>query len=58
MLITIINEWIDLNYMTSLYDFIYSFRNTTEIKFPGFDSEEAIDALNMLKRIKEEISSG
>jgi len=44
--------------VTSIFDFIYSFRNSTNTVFPGFDSPEAIDALNMLKKIKEEISSG
>jgi len=47
----------ELNYIASLFEFIYSYRNSTDTIFPGFDSAEAIDALNMLKKIKKEISS-
>ncbi|KAL6628363.1 periplasmic binding protein-like II, partial [Neocallimastix sp. 'constans'] len=47
----------DLNAFTTLYELIYSFRNTTNIEFPGFGSKEAIDAVKMIKQIKEEISS-
>jgi len=47
-----------LNSFTTLYELVYSYRNTADIKFPGFGSKEAIDAAKMIKQIKEEISSG
>ncbi|KAG4089587.1 periplasmic binding protein-like II [Neocallimastix lanati (nom. inval.)] len=47
----------DLNSFTTLYELVYSYRNTADIKFPGFGSKEAIDAAKMIKQIKEEISS-
>ena len=47
-----------MNSFTTLYELVYSYRNTADIKFPGFGSKEAIDAAKMIKQIKEEISSG
>ncbi|KAL6631985.1 periplasmic binding protein-like II [Neocallimastix sp. 'constans'] len=41
----------------SLYEFIYSFRNSINEPFPEITSSEAIKALTMIKRIKDEISS-
>jgi ABC-type glycerol-3-phosphate transport system substrate-binding protein len=42
----------------SILEFIYSYRNSKDSKvFPGFDSEEAAEALNKLKEIKENLSS-
>jgi len=47
----------ELNSFSSYYEFIYSFRKTPESTFPGFESDEAIEALKKLKEIKKEISS-
>jgi len=44
--------------MCALYEFIYSFRKTPESPFPDLTSEEAINALKMMKKIKDTISSG
>ncbi|ORX80974.1 periplasmic binding protein-like II [Anaeromyces robustus] len=41
----------------SAYEFIYSYRNTVDSPYPGFTSEEAINALGMMKKLKDEISS-
>eukprot|EP00833_Pecoramyces_ruminatium_P013528 jgi/Orpsp1_1/1187560/evm.model.d7180000058609.1 len=41
----------------SIIEFIHSFRDTIQSPFPGFNSQEAFDALNMIKNIKDEISS-
>eukprot|EP00833_Pecoramyces_ruminatium_P006823 jgi/Orpsp1_1/1180855/evm.model.c7180000074881.1 len=41
----------------SLYEFIYSFRDSVESEFPELTSKNAIEALEMIKRMKEEISS-
>eukprot|EP00833_Pecoramyces_ruminatium_P003880 jgi/Orpsp1_1/1177912/evm.model.c7180000063303.1 len=43
--------------MCSIHELIYSFRKTKDSPFPGYRSQEAIDALNKLKEIKENISS-
>jgi len=43
---------------SSLYEFIYSYRDTVESSFPNLKSQNAIDALKMIKKLKEEISSG
>jgi len=42
----------------SIYEFIYSYRNSIESPFPDLTSQEANNALNMIKRIKNEIASG
>eukprot|EP00833_Pecoramyces_ruminatium_P000439 jgi/Orpsp1_1/1174471/evm.model.c7180000050246.1 len=47
----------DLNSFYTIYELVYSYRNTPDIVFPGFGSEEAIEAAKMIKKIKEEISS-
>jgi len=41
----------------SIHDFIYSNRPTVDSSFPELTSKDAIDALELLKKIKEEISS-
>ncbi|ORX80130.1 periplasmic binding protein-like II [Anaeromyces robustus] len=41
----------------SLYEFIYSCRDTKESEFPELTSETAIKAIEKIKEIKEEISS-
>ncbi|OUM67981.1 hypothetical protein PIROE2DRAFT_58379 [Piromyces sp. E2] len=41
----------------SLYEFIYSYRNSKNSLFPELTSKESIEALKMVKTIKEEISS-
>jgi len=43
--------------MCSLYEFIYTFRETPDAPFPDMDSEEAKRALEMINRIKDEVSS-
>ncbi|OUM63393.1 hypothetical protein PIROE2DRAFT_61324 [Piromyces sp. E2] len=40
----------------SLYEFIYTFRKSVDADYPEFPSKEAIDALNMMKKIKNELS--
>ncbi|OUM58224.1 hypothetical protein PIROE2DRAFT_16567 [Piromyces sp. E2] len=45
------------NAMCSIYEFIYSFRETKESPFPGFNSQTAVDALNILKKVKEKTSN-
>jgi len=44
--------------ISSVEEFIYSYREFKNSTFPDYDSEEAINALNKLKQIKNEISSG
>jgi len=44
--------------MCSLYEFIYSCREFLNDPFPDLSSQTAINSLKLLKRIKEEISSG
>ncbi|OUM69934.1 hypothetical protein PIROE2DRAFT_2134, partial [Piromyces sp. E2] len=39
----------------SLYDFIYSFRHSVSSKTPKITSQEAIDSLTMLKKLKNEV---
>ncbi|ORX50628.1 hypothetical protein BCR36DRAFT_54015 [Piromyces finnis] len=41
----------------SLYEFIYSFRNSIDTGFPEVGSQPFIDALEMMKTIKNELSS-
>ncbi|ORX80086.1 periplasmic binding protein-like II [Anaeromyces robustus] len=41
----------------SIYEFIYSFRESVDSPFPSFPSIEAIDALKMMKKLNEEIGS-
>jgi len=42
----------------SIYEYIYSFRDSYELPFPEYTSQSTINALEMLKKIKNEISSG
>ena len=44
--------------MCSIYEFIYSFRNSLNAPFPNAKSKEAEHALTMMKKIKNEISLG
>jgi len=44
--------------MCSIYEIIHSYRESLNSTFPGFNSPLAIDALNKLMEIKNEISSG
>ncbi|OUM62603.1 hypothetical protein PIROE2DRAFT_11088, partial [Piromyces sp. E2] len=41
----------------SVEEFIYSYRNSKDSKFPNYESDEAINALKKLKEIKDEMSS-
>ncbi|ORX79447.1 periplasmic binding protein-like II [Anaeromyces robustus] len=41
----------------SMYELIHSYRNSVDSPYPKFTSQEAIDALNMIKNLKKEISS-
>ncbi|ORX47118.1 periplasmic binding protein-like II [Piromyces finnis] len=43
--------------MASLYEFIYSYRDSMYNSYPNIDSKEASRALSMIKRLKNEISS-
>jgi len=45
------------NSICSLYEFIYSCRDSKDSPFPNIRSETTVNALNLLKKIKEEISS-
>ncbi|ORX80889.1 hypothetical protein BCR32DRAFT_280131 [Anaeromyces robustus] len=45
------------NSICSIYEYIYSFRKTKDSPFPGFNSDEAYEALNKLNEIKMKISS-
>jgi len=49
--------YIDENGICSIYEFIYSCRDTPEDPFPEINSETSKKALNLLKRIKNELSS-
>jgi len=42
----------------SIVESIHSYRDTPESPFPELTSQNAIDALEMMKTIKNEISSG
>ncbi|ORX44204.1 periplasmic binding protein-like II [Piromyces finnis] len=42
---------------TSLYEFIYSFRSNSSASFPYIRSKEVVNALKMLKRIKNDLAS-
>ncbi|ORX83237.1 hypothetical protein BCR32DRAFT_267123 [Anaeromyces robustus] len=44
--------------MCSTYEFIYSFRDSVNSSFPGLTSQIAINALDKIKEIKNEISTG
>ena len=42
----------------SIYEFIYSFRNSVESSFPNIRSQEAVNALEKMKEIKEKLNLG
>jgi len=42
----------------SIMEIIHSYRNSIEDSFPDWTSEEAVEALNKIKEIKNEISTG
>jgi len=44
--------------MGSIYEFMYTFRDEIDSPFPKLTSQNAIDSLKMMKKLKEEISSG
>jgi len=44
--------------MGSVYEFMYSFRDKVEDPFPDLLSENAVNSLIMMKKLKNEISSG
>ena len=44
--------------MCSIYEFMYSFRDKEDDPFPDLLSENALKALETMKRIKDTISSG
>ncbi|ORX87934.1 periplasmic binding protein-like II [Anaeromyces robustus] len=43
--------------MCSLYEFIYSFRNSIDAPFPDIQSQEVVDSLEMMNKLKTEVSS-
>ncbi|ORX83229.1 periplasmic binding protein-like II [Anaeromyces robustus] len=45
------------NGICSIYEFIYSFRDSVDSPFPDIRSETAVKALNYIKRMKNEIGS-
>jgi len=45
------------NYICSLYEFLYSYRNEVNSPFPDITSDEAVEALEKIKEIKNRISS-
>ena len=42
----------------STYEFIFSFRDSVTATFPKLGSSSFIDSLKMMKKIKNELSSG
>ncbi|ORX79942.1 periplasmic binding protein-like II [Anaeromyces robustus] len=44
--------------ITSIYEFMYSFRKSVNSSFPDFYSKSATKSLEMMKTLKEEIASG
>jgi len=44
--------------MCSINSFIYSYRDSIDSPFPDITSNNTLEALKMMKRIKNEISSG
>jgi len=53
IMIMIIDYWAEDSY----YEFIYSYRDSINSDFPEFQSETTYNALQMIKKLKEEISS-
>ncbi|OUM69945.1 hypothetical protein PIROE2DRAFT_2149 [Piromyces sp. E2] len=46
------------NGFCSLYEFIYTYRKENSTIFPEIKSKETINAIEMIKKMKDEISSG
>ncbi|ORX78623.1 alpha/beta-hydrolase [Anaeromyces robustus] len=46
------------NGICSIYEFIYSCRESYDSPFPDLNSQTAIEAIKLIKKIKDEISSG
>jgi len=44
--------------MISILEFIYSFRKTKDAPFPKYTDQEAVDALNKIKELKDALASG
>ncbi|ORX79047.1 periplasmic binding protein-like II [Anaeromyces robustus] len=44
--------------VNSVYEFLYSSRETIDSPFPEIKSKTSADALNLIKRLKDEIASG
>jgi len=44
--------------MCSIYEFIYSCRDTADSSFPNLKSKTAENALELLKRMKNSIAQG
>jgi len=42
----------------SLYEFIFSYRKKSDAPFPDITSKEAVEAIKMIKRMKEELDAG
>ena len=58
IIIKIFNNIIDnANTMCSIYQLLYSYRETKESPIPEFNSQASIDAINKLLEIREKISS-
>ncbi|ORX76240.1 hypothetical protein BCR32DRAFT_304052 [Anaeromyces robustus] len=47
----------DVEGICSINEFIYSYRNSVDSSFPDLTSQESIDALEMIKKLKNELSS-
>ncbi|ORX85085.1 hypothetical protein BCR32DRAFT_265919 [Anaeromyces robustus] len=50
--------FVDNEVVCSTYEFLYSFRNSINSPFPEMTSQEAVNALEKIKKIKNTISSG
>jgi len=55
--LTIYNGPFNSYHTSSFYEFIYSYRNSTNSPYPPIISHETREAFNMIKRIKNNISS-
>ena len=44
--------------LISAQEVIYSFRKTKDSPYPNYTDQEAIDALNKIKEVKNALSSG
>jgi len=50
--------YIDDQGLISIYEFIYSFRDSCDSPFPKPNDKAFVNALKMVNKIKSEISSG